>query len=353
MKNNTPKLVITLCEIGIFAALGFVLDELQGILFKGVFPNGGSIGFAMIAVLIVGYRRGLWPALLTGLIMGLFDIATSAYIVHPAQLFLDYILPYALVGFAGIFKYFFDRYDNKKSRILWLIAGTVIGGLLKFLSHYLAGVFFWADPTNFAWGLSDTNAYLYCFIYNIAFIGPSIILSGSLLVVLFLRAPQMFVPKYAVADERLKDVINPFKIVLTISTIAFGLFVFVFYLIKYIKSYTIDYYEGGAFEYNFDPDSMVIFALGLFLAIMGAFNLYQYFKDKFSYAVYSGSLSAILLVSLIYDIARLIKMYVKGKDPTLYWIWFVIGMLSLGGALTFFIISMIRRKKEDLQVSEI
>ena len=353
MKNNTPKLVITLCEIGIFAALGFVLDELQGILFKGVFPNGGSIGFAMIAVLIVGYRRGLWPALLTGLIMGLFDIATSAYIVHPAQLFLDYILPYALVGFAGIFKYFFDRYDNKKSRILWLIAGTVIGGLLKFLSHYLAGVFFWADPTNFAWGLSDTNAYLYCFIYNIAFIGPSIILGGALLVVLFLRAPQMFVPKYAVADERLKDVINPFKIVLTISTIAFGLFVFVFYLIKYIKSYTIDYYEGGAFEYNFDPDSMVIFALGLFLAIMGAFNLYQYFKDKFSYAVYSGSLSAILLVSMIYDIARLIKMYVKGKDPTLYWIWFVIGMLSLGGALTFFIISMIRRKKEDLQVSEI
>ena len=351
--KNTPKIVTTLCEIGIFAALGFVLDELQGIIWKGVFLSGGSIGFAMIAVLIVAYRRGLWPALLTGLIMGLFDIATSAYIVHPAQLFLDYILPYALVGFAGIFKYFFDRYDDKKSRLLWLIAGTVVGGVLKFLSHYLAGIFFWNDPSGFKWGLTNLNAGLYSFIYNIAFVGPSIIITGTLLVVLFLRVPQMFVPKYAVSDERLKNVINPFKIILTAGTIAFGLFVFVFYLIKYIKSYTIDYYDGGAFEYNFDPDSMVIFALGLFLAIMGAFNLYQYFKDRFSYAVYSGSLSAILLVSLIYDIARLIKMYVKGKDPTLYWIWFVIGMLSLGGALTFFIISMIRRKKEDLQVSEI
>ena len=354
MKNtNSPKLVITLCEIGIFAALGFVLDELQGIIFKGVFPNGGSIGFAMVAVLIGGYRRGLWPALLTGLIMGLFDIATSAYIVHPAQLFLDYILPYVMVGFAGIFKYFFDRYDDKKSRILWLIAGAVVGGLLKFLSHYLAGIFFWNDPSGFKWGLENMNAYLYSFIYNIAFIGPSIILSGTVMVVIYLRAPQLFVPKYAVADEKLKNVIDPVKLILTIGTIAFGLFVFVFYLIKYIKSYTIDYYDDGAFEYNFDPDSMVIFALGLFLAIMGAFNLYQYFKDKFSYAIYSGSLSAILLVSLIYDIARLIRMYVKGKDPTLYWIWFVIGLLSLAGAVTFFIISMIKRKKEKPQLTEI
>ena len=96
--STTSKYVRTICEIGIFAALGFVLDELQGIISKGLFINGGSIGFAMIAVLIIGYRRGWLPALLTGLIMGLFDIATSAYILHPAQLFLDYILPYALVA---------------------------------------------------------------------------------------------------------------------------------------------------------------------------------------------------------------------------------------------------------------
>ena len=70
--KNTSKLVTTLCEIGIFAALGFVLDELQGIIFKGVFPNGGSIGFAMIAVLIIAFRRrNVWPAVLTGLIIGL------------------------------------------------------------------------------------------------------------------------------------------------------------------------------------------------------------------------------------------------------------------------------------------
>ena len=346
--KNTTKLVNTLCEVGIFAALGFVIDELQGIIFKGIFPNGGSIGFAMIAVLIIAFRRRyVWQAVLTGLIIGLFDIATSAYIIHPIQLLLDYIFPYTLVGLAGIFKIFFDRSGTKGGKIVWLIVATVVGGLLKFLSHYLAGVFFWADPSGFAWGYKDssTSPALYCFIYNIAFIGPSIVLTGALLVALFVKAPQVFIPKYAVADEKLKNVINPFKIILTVGTMLVGAFFFVFFLIKYINSYSIDYYDGGAFEYNFDPDSMVIFVLGFFLIIMGAFNLYLYFKDKFSYVVYSASLSAILLISLIYDIARLIKMHVKGKDPTIYWIWFAIGLLSLAGGVIFFVISLIKRKR--------
>ena len=156
--KNTSKLVTTLCEIGIFAALGFVIDELQGIIFKGVFPNGGSIGFAMIAVLIVAFRRRyVWQAVLTGLIIGLFDIATSAYIIHPVQLLLDYILPYTLVGLAGIFKIFFDMSEKKSTRVLWLIVATFVGGMLKFLSHYLAGVFFWSDPSGFVWGYKNST----------------------------------------------------------------------------------------------------------------------------------------------------------------------------------------------------
>ena len=94
-RNNYVRIM---CEIGIFAAIGFVLDELQGIISKGLFINGGSIGFAMLAVIVIGYRRGWLPALLTGLIMGALDISTSAYIIHPAQLFLDYLLPYGLVA---------------------------------------------------------------------------------------------------------------------------------------------------------------------------------------------------------------------------------------------------------------
>ena len=355
--KNTSKLVTMLCEIGIFAALGFVFDELQGILFKGIFPNGGSIGIAMIAVLIIAYRRGLWPALLTGLIMGLLDAATGPQILHPVQMILDYIIPYALVGFAALLKPFFDKYDDNKSRILWIIAGAVVGGLLKFLSHYLAGVIFWKDVSGFAWNLEWMNLYLYCFIYNIAFIGPSIVLCAAFMVPLYLKAPRVFLVKKEQAEEtseaetaeKAEEAKNPFPMILSIATMAFGTFVFVFYLIKYINSFgydTYEYNEKTVYDIYFDPDSMLIFVLGLFLAALGALSLVRCIKNKFSYVLYSGVLSTILFASLIYDIARLIRMYIKGEDSTIYWIWFVIGFLSLAGAVIFFVISYIKNKKE-------
>ena len=350
--KNTSKLVTAICEIGIFAALGFVFDELQGIIFKGVFPNGGSIGFAMIAVLIIAYRRGFLPALLTGLIMGLFDIATSAYIIHPIQLFLDYILPYAFVGLVGFLKPMFDKYKDKKSQVLWLIAGATIGGLLKLTCHYLAGVFFWANPSNFAWGLESMNPYLYCFVYNIAFIGPSIVLTGALLVAVYLKSPQVFIPKYDKEDKSLKNVINPTKIILSGSAIAVGLFFFVYFLIKYIGSFS-SYQDGAAYGYDFDPDYMILFVLGLFLTIMGVNNLIKYFKDRFTYFAYSAALFGIVLISFIYGLSRLIRMYAKGKDPTNYWIWFAVSLVLLVGALVFFIITLIKRRKERKEQSNI
>lgn len=342
--KNTSKLVTTICEIGIFAALGFVIDELQGVLTGALFPSGGSIGFAMIVVLIIAYRRGVLPAVLTGLIMGIFDIATKAYILHPAQVLLDYIFPYALVGLAGFFKPLFDKTDDKKMRITWLIVGTVVGGLLKFLSHYFAGVFFWNDQADFAWNLNYMNPWLYCFIYNIAFIGPSIVLTAAILVVFYLRAPKAFVPKYAVSDENLKNVVNPIKIVLSVSAMAVGTFIFIFFLIKYINSYKLKDYETMV-KISFDKDSMVIFVLGLFLAIMGTNNLVKYFKDKFSYFAYSAALSGLLTVSFIYAVYRLIESYVEKEDPTLYWIWFAIGLVTLAGGVTFFVLSLINRRK--------
>ena len=105
MKNTSNK-IKTISEIGMFAALGFVFDALQGIFTKGIFVNGGSIGFAMIAVLIVGLRRGFLPALLTGLIMGLLDVADGAYVLNFWQLCLDYIFPY-------MFQNIYNHYPNK------------------------------------------------------------------------------------------------------------------------------------------------------------------------------------------------------------------------------------------------
>ncbi len=190
MKKNTDT-IRTITEIGLFAALGFVFDELQGIISKGLFINGGSIGFAMIAVLIISFRRGPLAGFLTGLIMGLLDVATGPYVLNFWQVILDYVISYSLVAVAGLFRPMYQKGENDNRKILILLFATIVGGLAKFLAHYLAGVIFWADPANFAWNLKYMNPYLYCFLYNIAFIGPSIILCFVLLFAIQKKAKQI------------------------------------------------------------------------------------------------------------------------------------------------------------------
>ena len=341
--KNTTNLVRTLCEIGIFAALGFVFDELQGIFFGGIFPNGGSIGFAMIAVLIVAYRRGFLPGVLTGLLMGLFDIATKAYVIHPAQVLFDYILPYAVVGCAGLLKPFFDKSEKRLEKILWLISGAVIGGLLKFASHYLAGVFFWADPEYFAWNLNQMNPYLYCFVYNIAFIGPSIVITGGLLVAVYVIAPRVLTNKPFV-EETESEQNNFVPIAISSVLITAGGFLFIYFLVDWIKSFT---YKASSQKYSFNQDSMVIYVLGIFFIVLGVICLVSYFKNKFNYLVLSSSLLVITLISLIYAAGKIGYAFQEKIDPSKYWLWLGVAAFGFIAAEALFVLMLLKRKRDE------
>ena len=343
--KNTTNAVRTISEVGIFAALGFVFDELQGIIFKGVFPSGGSIGFAMIAVLIIAYRRGFIPALITGLIMGLLDIATSAYIIHPAQLLLDYIFPYAFVAVAGFLRPLYNRSRNLTEKILWLISGVVIGGMAKFLSHFLAGVIFWADSEQ-AWGINDMHPWLYSFIYNIAYIGPCIFLTGALIVVIQIVAPKILATKSPFIDSE-KETNTTGPMVVSFLTVSTGLFFFIFFLVRYIQSFGDYTDEYGAYGYDFNPDYMILFVLGLFLVVLGVVSLIKVFKNDFSYVTFTGALSAITTSAFVFGLYRLIRAITKGKDPTLYWIWFSIGGATMMIAIALLVLSIVFKKKRN------
>ena len=343
MKNN---IVRTIAEVGIFAAIGFVLDEIQGVLAFS-FVNGGSIGIAMIAVLIIAYRRGILPAVATGLIMGALDISTKAYIIHPAQLLLDYLLPYALVGVAGLFKYFFDRNDNKKTKCLWLVVGAVVGGLLKLLSHYLAGVIFWNNPSDFCWGLNEMRPELFSFVYNFAFIGPSIILCSILLVVLFLRAPKVLMTQgevvtYVETKEHKNKVI---QYSLVSALIAAGLFLLIFYLIKYINSLE-NYSSETEIYYVFSRNCMVFSIVGFVTFLLALNELFRIIKNKFHYHLMGLNYGIFLFALSIVGLARIIEMYTDKKVQinNLYWLWFTLAFVIGGVLITLFIIS---RKKES------
>jgi len=113
-------------------ALGFLLSMLR----VWQLPNGGSVTLAsMLPIFVIAYLYGVGPGLLAGTAFGLIQIVTGAYVLHPLQFLLDYIIPFSLLGLAGLLR------DTPRK---WLI-GIAIACFARFFCHWLSGVLYWAD----------------------------------------------------------------------------------------------------------------------------------------------------------------------------------------------------------------
>lgn len=81
MKKNKLSVRVA-AEIAIFAALAFAFDAIQGGIFKGVFASGGSIGFGMLPILVIAYRRGLLPGIICGFIVSIIQMLGGIYVIN-------------------------------------------------------------------------------------------------------------------------------------------------------------------------------------------------------------------------------------------------------------------------------
>ena len=185
-----------IAEVAILSALAFALDVLQGGYSRGIFENGGSIGIAMLPILLVCYRHGFLPGLVSGLIVSFLQFMGGIYAIADTwynmllQVLLDYIIAYPLVSVAGLFANKFKNSTDNKQRLNYLVLGTTVGGMLKFLSHYLAGVIFWSSscPENFPGGPN-----FFSFVYNGGYCIPNIILSCIFLGLFLDKAPHLYI----------------------------------------------------------------------------------------------------------------------------------------------------------------
>lgn len=87
-----------LSEIAIFSAISLVFDKVP--LFT--MPQGGSVSLVMLPILLIALRHGLTAGLLTGGIVGTIQLFYGGYFLNIFQVFLDYALSYAGIGFAGL-----------------------------------------------------------------------------------------------------------------------------------------------------------------------------------------------------------------------------------------------------------
>lgn len=349
MKKKSD-VIRTIVDIGLFVALGFVFDELQSIIFKGVFPAGGSIGFAMIAVILITYRRGIIPGILTGLLMGALDICTGPFIVNPWQALLDYILPYALVSACGLLVPLFRKAEKQLNKTMFLILSVILGGLFKFLSHYLSGVIFFNHAEEFAWNLNSSQPALYSFIYNIAFMGPCIVLTSVLTYALYKRLPKFF--DYQLKVEELKqESIKSFDCFLEPSLVSLGLFLTIFFSIRYAKSFNIEqyeYWEYIATDVSVNVNAMMMMINGIMVTIFASIALYKSLKKEPNYRLTLNSYAIVSFANIFYAIARIIRLYRKyptnpekmmefNYNTTIMWSWFGISILLTVLFVTFYL----------------
>ncbi|MBM7539772.1 energy-coupled thiamine transporter ThiT [Amphibacillus cookii] len=182
------KQTLFLIEIAVFTALALALDLLPFLAFK-IWPQGGSVSFAMIPIFIVAFRWGLKGGLLAGFLFGLLQIATgTAWIAHPVQGALDYPVAFTVLGLAGLFAPAVQsalKNDNTKRFIGMVTLGVLVGILLRFVAHYLAGVVFFESL------IDGMNIWVYSLVYNGSYLLPSFFINVLAVSFLFNKRPNL------------------------------------------------------------------------------------------------------------------------------------------------------------------
>lgn len=136
------KQILFIAEVGIFAALGLVIDFFCGLYCKPVWLNGGSITFAYIPIFMMAYRHGWKGGLITGLLVGTIQLFWSEFMLNFWQILLDYIIPNLVLGLVGLVS---SKVNSSKGfkQILYIIIPILIVCSIRLVSLTLSGVWFW------------------------------------------------------------------------------------------------------------------------------------------------------------------------------------------------------------------
>lgn len=177
--------LLFLMEVSILGALSFILDKLT--LFY--MPQGGSITLSMLPIIIMAFRWGLKGGLLTGFLSGLLQLITGGTIFHWLQALLDYTVAYTVVGMAAVTMVWLVKGMKEKNHplvIFALITGSLIGGGLRFITHFIGGMVFFGS-----YAPEGQAVWLYSLVYNASYMVPSILLCSIVAFLLFTAAPRL------------------------------------------------------------------------------------------------------------------------------------------------------------------
>lgn len=186
--SNTLFLV----EIAVFSALAYLLDFVSALLNFKIWPQGGSISFAMVPIFLMAYRWGIKGGLLTGFLLGLLQfILGFSQIYTVIQGLIDYGVAFTVVGLAGIFAKQVKTSlieNNKRQWMIFVILGTLLGSGLRYLAHVFSGIVFFGE-----YAPEGQPVAIYSLIYNGTYMLPSFIISAIILILIISAAPKKMI----------------------------------------------------------------------------------------------------------------------------------------------------------------
>ena len=126
-------------------------------------PWGGSIDLAMLPIILFCVRWGFGPGMIAACAHAVMQTLFEGGIAIGWQSIVgDFLLAYAVLGVAGLFKGKF-------------CLGATIACALRFLVHYVVGATIWAAymPASF-FGMTMTTPWFYSALYNAAYMVPDL-----------------------------------------------------------------------------------------------------------------------------------------------------------------------------------
>lgn len=144
-------------------------------------PYGGSITLlSMFFISLPGYFFGITCGLTSALAYGVLQFILGPYVVHPAQVFLDYGLGFTVLGVTG-FSYLLEKISPLKNFSLHIT--FFIACLLRYASSVASGVIFFAEYT--PEGLSPLS---YSAVYN-SYVLVEFVITAALLSIPAVKNP--------------------------------------------------------------------------------------------------------------------------------------------------------------------
>lgn len=185
-QSKSKNSIHLLVECAMMVALATVLSLIK--VYDS--PYGGSITLlSMAPVILISFRRGVGPGLVTGLVysviqllLGLNNVAWVPDLGGKVLCILfDYIIPFTALGFAGIFRKIKFSSNEKKNLVIAAIIGTLVVTIFRYVCHIFSGVVVWY-ALDLEWYADDPehivnkySAFVFAAIYNGIFMVPEII----------------------------------------------------------------------------------------------------------------------------------------------------------------------------------